>query len=141
MWDDFRLFATRDRETSVARVRCTKINTEKYSLSPVVKGTFWGVSAKEWREPFRINWSEIPPGLRYGIGRVSNYHFLENGCVGRSFGALLTAKRSRYCRDMEFRSLQTRSQSSSTQELAEVEMYPECLYVKEYQSESPECVK
>ncbi len=141
MWNNYSLFTTNRSSSDVVRLRCTKINMEKYSLAEERQGIFWGNSAKEWREPLRISWSEIPPALRYGIGRVSEYQFFDSGCIGNPFGALLTAKRSRYCRDMGFRPLFYAAKTMNADIPLPVQMYPECLYVKDYLTESPQCVR
>ncbi len=94
-------------------VRCTKINTEKYSLGVKKKGNYWYrrgfVQMGGWGGAETIYWEDIPVALRYAHGRSGIDGWDGDGCAAEPIGAFLVAKTGARCDGFEYRELLTRS--------------------------------
>ena len=95
-------------ESKEIRLRCTKINTERYQLGEMTPGIYWGDGAAGWKGSKRIAWDNIPAGIRYAQGRVSKDKWDIDGCIGFPWGSVLTKKSSKHCSGFSFRQFQFR---------------------------------
>ena len=107
-------------------MRCTKINTARYQLGPMTPGKYWGNGFAGWQGSDRVDWSEIPAGLRYSVGREAANKWDADGCVGYPWGSLLAKKTSKYCGGMYFRQLQFKGQGGDPKEGTAVKMFADC---------------
>lgn len=97
------------------RIRCTRIDTERFALGPARRGwrVGWGREPTIGRMLFGLPDSEslttrgrIPEGLRYGIGRSGVTEWTQDHCIGYPFGALLVERvRGRECAGLIYRQL------------------------------------
>jgi hypothetical protein len=116
----------------VKKLRCTKINSERYQLGEVTASVYWGNGHAGWKGSKRIEWEEIPPGMRYSVGRISADKWNIDGCVGYPWGSLLTKKSSKYCRGWYFRQLQFAGKAGDPEKGTPVRMYPACFEVVDH---------
>lgn len=119
--------------------RCTKINSDRYVLGPVTKGSLWGIdssSAYPWKKRKHIRQNEIPPAIRYGIARGSLHHISHSGCIGDPIGSLLVGRKGRRCKDTLWREVLERSGDK----VVKIKLYPECRALDNIYSNEPICV-
>lgn len=125
-------------------LRCTRINSKKYSLGPTHPGTFWGISSSSafpWKEKKHIRRNQIPIAIRYGISRTSRTSFWPNGCVGDPIGSLLVGKGRSRCSGTFWRQLLYRSTRGESAERTPVKMFPECQKITGVFSEEATCLR
>lgn len=86
---------------------CSPLNTEKYQLSKEnFNGIYWGFGASERQNPQRLDFRQLPFGLRVGIRRVGEANFDIDGCVSSQPGTALTRLDDfNHCSDAGFRQL------------------------------------
>lgn len=118
-------------------MRCTKVNTEKYTLGKPVPAVYW---VREWSSAMagygfsaRAGLEDVPPAIRYSLGREDSYKNDNDGCVGYPYGSLLVSKRKKSCDGFLFRRLLYKDGSP-------VPMFPKCTDVKDRDSENPQPV-
>lgn len=124
-------------------VRCTRINTDRYKLGPKYQGAYWkldGIYPSGGRSGApQILHSDIPAGLRYGVGfKGLNSDGTElwdsDGCVAVPFGALPVEKRHPGCGGLYYRPLLYRNGKA-------VRMFPDCVAVEAAASKEPRCIQ
>ena len=132
----------------VQELRCTKLDTERFVLTEPTGGRNIG-----WRRSFRTYFdsyvlrTSIPVSLRFGLGRFSQYSWNEDSCIGLPWGAVLVAKKSKYCDGMMFRSIKPREHSAawtSTEELQTAARqldYQSCLRIEPMYGAQARCVQ
>lgn len=87
--------------------RCTDL-APGYSLAEAQPGRAYGVLLHSLLDIMRgdsgsaLTRGQLSPSLRYGIGRVSRFDWLPEGCVGPSDRALLVAKGTGECESLLF---------------------------------------
>lgn len=124
--------------------RCTRINTERYSLGAKHQAVYWkrpdSYPAAGAEGASQILLSDIPWAVRYGI---SPWAWLnaekgleawdQDGCMGVPFGAVAVEKRGPGCGGLYFRHLYFRETGKA------VRMYPECEGIEGMVEEKPRC--
>lgn len=128
----------------IKRLRCTKINTEKYILGPPQAGIHWGINvsaAFPWREKRFIRWDQLPLAIRYGISRITKTHFNGGGCVGAIVGSLLTAKKHTSCKGFFWRELRYRESVPASDSGRAVKMFPQCEKIDDVFSPNALCIR
>ena len=118
---------------------CTEINTQRYELSTVTPGVLWGNSSTFWKHRRRVQFGELPPGLKYGVSRRNKYTFVFAGCIGYPFGSLVVGKRNKRCQGILFRQLMYRGMFGDSPAGTPVKMYPDCNVVTSLFSTEPVC--
>ena len=105
------------------KVRCTRVNTARYSLGPLREGRYWGngLSSRGQREQLQL--TDIPAAIRSGIGRVDDTSWAIDGCVGTPVGALLVKKGAKHCQESGYREL--------LEDGKPVKMFPECREIED----------
>lgn len=119
-------------------LRCTKINLERYALTPSESGIHWGLAshaAYPWKEKKTILRGQIPVALRYGIERLSNVERQLNGCISANFSGLLVAKQTGGCRAFSFSGL-IRKDSNQVVPLA-----PQCDAISDVADPEASCIR
>ena len=111
---------------TVQYMRCTKINSARYQLGAPQPSLYWGNGFAGWQGSQRIEREDIPAGIRYAMGRMSQDKWNAEGCVGYPYGSLLTEKTAKVCGGFYFRQLQFAGQSGDPQRGTPVQMFPEC---------------
>lgn len=117
-------------------LRCTKLADEYITLTPI-PGTLVG-RRTHFSTAFdeRIARMNIPPALRYGLGREGRAQWSRSFCVGLPWGSVLVGKSSKYCDGFLFSQIARRS----TQ--APLQTYQSCLAVVDYEGETtPRCIR
>lgn len=128
----------------IRSLRCTAINTSRYSLGAVHHGVHWGVSTASsfpWRERKRIRQDELPPAIRYGISRITRVEFSENGCVGDPVGSLFVGKTDTTCGGTLWRQLFHKREKGDPLNGTPVEMFPKCIRIENVLSTHLTCIK
>lgn len=123
------------QETSL---RCTKINTARYTLNDPQPAVHWGISshaAYPWKEAESILRGHIPVALRYGVERMSATERPLSGCIGRNFNGLLVGKDLGGCRGFRFAALKERLSAR------EIALAPSCDYLSDIFDPNAECVQ
>lgn len=132
-------------------LRCTKVDSLHYSLGEVEKGQqldlvddYLAIQRSYFLSRFfpeytaRINWSNLPAGIRYAIGRVSLTSWDWGACIGNPVGSLLTGKEGKYCNDLQFRVL--RQRFSQMEHDTPVVLFPACSAIDDIFSPQAACV-
>ena len=87
-------------------LRCSKINTEKYTYAPATTLLLTGVPAFSltgWMSSMRHGTrDQLPPSLRYGMGRTSRTLLEYDFCVGYPWGSALQEFGKRGCEGSRF---------------------------------------
>lgn len=125
---------------SVSHLRCTKINTDKYSLGKPHRGVRWGVessAAFPWHERKSIRRNQIPMAIRYGIGRYLKSVFTVSGCVGEPIGSLLVGKEFSNCKGLFWKQLLRKTEDKG---LRPVTMFPKCRDIDDVFSPDAKCL-
>lgn len=107
-------------------LRCTRINTDRYQLGEMTPGIYWGNGFAGWQGSRRIEWEDIPAGLRYAAGRQNADRWDIDGCVGYPWGSLLAKKESKYCAGMLFRQVQFKGAPGDPPAGTPVKMFADC---------------
>ena len=79
----------------------------------------------------RVGLEDIPPAIRYSLGREDSYKNDNDGCIGYPYGSLLVAKSKKSCDGFLFRRLFYLDGSP-------VPMFPKCIDVKDRDSPNPQ---
>lgn len=118
-------------------MRCTQINTEKYTLGPETMSYYWRDpkggrtygrgSAKQMLK------KHIPASIRYAVGRNEHNNWVDDGCVGYPFGSLLTRKSRKRCDGFFYRRLLYKDGTP-------VRMLPDCEAIDDPYSPEGRCV-
>ena len=104
-------------------IRCTTINTARYSLSSPYPGYLFGEGGSLSIVPEEIDRSRIPLAYRRAFGSILEGSLDIDGCLGQPWGALLTAIKGKDCKTLEFRAL---LEKDANGKLTPVQMYPDC---------------
>ncbi len=125
-------------DTCVAKLRCTRINSKRYSLGPAVRGSLFSVAPVDysWKEDRVLRFDEVSPAIRYGITRITQYSWDHGGCIGEPQGSLLVGKENKRCKGIFFRRLMFAGSEKS----APVPMFPLCNKLSDRYSSNPECL-
>lgn len=110
----------------VFEMRCTKINQDRYQLGQSTPSKYWGDGAAGWQGSGRIQWENIPAGIRFAHGRQSMEKWDVDGCASFPWGSLLTKKESKYCAGMHFSQLQFKGLPGDPNQGTPVKMFPDC---------------
>jgi hypothetical protein len=144
--DELQLYADRKSPKYWAHarrqyLRCTQINSARYVLGTRLHGTHVGFESG-FRTTFdaKAARSSIPLALRFGIGRLDRGRWSPGSCLGIPWGSLLTGKKSKYCSDFEFRQLQYSGAAGDPAQGTPVQVYPNCLAIRNPLSRKPICV-
>lgn len=113
-------------DDSIQLMRCTKINSARYQLGAPHGAKYWGNGFAGWQGSDRIEREEIPPGIRYAMGRQTQEQWGAEGCVGFPWGSLLTKKTQKYCGGFFFRELQFKGAAGDPSTGTPVKMFPDC---------------
>lgn len=109
-----------------SKLRCTKVNSERYTLSAARPGRYWGFGLGMRSERDEISKAEIPLAIRYGIGRENYTQWDSHGCIGDPAGALLSEANGKRCVDHQFREVLYRGIGGDPVAGTPVEMFPHC---------------
>ncbi len=116
-------------------MRCTKVNSAKYRLGKAVPAVYW---VREWSSAMagygfaaRVGLEDVPPAIRYSLGREDSYKNDNDGCVGYPYGSVLVAKHKKSCDGFLFRRLLFLDGSP-------VPMFPKCTDVRDRDSDNPQ---
>lgn len=131
----------RNDKTQPNPLVCTRIDARRFRLGPAVPAVYYGFSSMYWKEKRRIMKSEIPPGLRYGVGRRSRTRWRPNGCIGYPFGSLLVEKSGKRCANFKFRQLQFAGKAGDPPSGAPVPMIADCELVTDLLKKNPKCIR
>ena len=99
-------------------LRCTQINTDRFVLSDFTEVLRFEYGIPGGIQPFgheSLRWTSrgrLPKHLRYGIGRLSRTSWLQSGCLGYPWGAVMTRQGYHGCERFGFRKLLERTPSS-----------------------------
>ena len=110
--------------------RCTKINTERYQLSAARPGRYWGNGFSGRFQKERLQASDIPVGIRYGVTRTNYSDWSTDGCIGSPMGALLTKRVGKKCDDSDYRELLYRGIPGDPPAGTPVLMFPKCRKIE-----------
>ena len=108
-------------------MRCTKINSKRYTLSTKTTGAHWGQGSSHWKERVQIQKGDIPLAIRQAMGRTSKFRWLNRGCIGQPPGSLFTAKKGKRCYMSEFRQLLFQGLPGDPEKGSPVPLFPRCL--------------
>jgi hypothetical protein len=135
----------------IYRLRCTRIDVSRYALGPVRAGQEIDIVREYFAEQRnrllqrffgppsrRLNWSNIPPGIRYAIGRLSISRWNWNACIGNPVGSLFIGKQGKSCGGLRFRELLTRSDTANPG--PPVPLFPSCAALDDLFSPQPHCI-
>lgn len=133
-------------------LRCHHLRTDRYQLGPVEHGAEFDLtigavfylrnfSQLEWSAPPPLHWGELPPGIRYALGRVSQSEWSWNGCAPYPVGALLTSRKRIRCSALEFRPLIPVSARHDAADAEAVRIYPDCRAIDNPLSPNAKCIK
>ena len=131
---------TRDCPDCRYHLRCTRINAARYTLAAAGRGINWGISSSYWKHSKVIARGELPPAVRFGLGRTGLYRFRSSGCIAEKPGALLVGRYSKHCSDHYFRELQFRGAAGDPQLGTAVRMFPECLVPPDPFTQNARCL-
>lgn len=122
--------------TDELRLRCSKINTESFTLGPVSSGLYtqWFLHLRMWFAD-STTYARIPYALRIGAGRIAKFGWDRSLCVGIPWGALFTGRTHKYCHNHEFRQLFRKQDGGSVPAID----YERCLAVDDQYAEEPRC--
>lgn len=128
-------------ETCVKKLRCTKLNTARYQLGPPIAGAYWGSGLSMFPQFSRLNKAAVPPALRFGLGRLGESYWDEDGCVPDRYGALLTSKSDGSCSSYIFRELQySGTQPGDPPAGTPVKVLPDCVSISSPFDRYPRCI-
>lgn len=83
---------------------CARINEARYTLGPLIPGTYWGLGRNYRLMKDRVDKEDIPVALRHALGRLDERTWDGDGCVGMPYGSVLTAK-AKSCADQRYRQI------------------------------------
>ena len=122
-------------------MRCTKINTERYRLGEKTEGVYWGFGQAYWKQRTQLMWGDVPAAIRYAVGRISKFHWEQQGCLGFPFGSLLVGKHSKRCHGLSFRQLQYQGLPGDPPRGTPVTMFPDCRGISDPFDPEARCIK
>ncbi len=114
-----------------SHIRCTKIDSRRYTLGPSRDGVYWGAGLSSRNQGETVAVSEIPEAIRYGIIRSGRSHVWVDGCLGKPFGSLLTTRGSNKCYEAKFRQLRYTGAPGDPPPGTPVTMYPSCRLLED----------
>ena len=123
-------------------IRCTKIDTTRFSLSPPVETLTLGFHRDFNRNIFEHTFTtegRVPLALRFGFRRNGRLALDGGGCIGFPWGSLLTAKMHKFC-GFEFRTLQYLGVGNDPPAGTPVKMYPDCISIDDPLSPDATCM-
>lgn len=126
-----------EKDIVTTEIRCTKINTARYSLSSAYPGHSYGEGGSLSMAPEEIDRSRIPLAYRGAFGKSSEGVFDNDGCVGQPWGSVLTAVKGKDCKKLEFRTLLERDPQGI---LTPIPMYPQCQELSDPYDPSRGCL-
>ncbi len=109
-----------------ADLLCTAVNATRYELGPPLPGRYWGegFSGRQQRE--RLQLTDLPLAVRYGVARSGYSTWDIDGCVGTPAGAVLVGAVGRYCDQTMFSELRFRGLAGDPPAGTPVTMFPRC---------------
>ena len=122
-------------------LRCTFIDSSKYTLRKPTSAQTWGLSTREalpWRYDNALKFIELPSAIRYGIARNGRRTFEVSGCIGKPIGALFVGKTQKLCKNTFFSVLERKNVGEGDKVIS---MYPECIDVSSPYETNPVCIK
>lgn len=125
----------RDNLYKVAALRCTSIDSSKFSLAPARPAAYWGIgrNMNTLLELEKLKRADIPLSIRYSVGRFAPFLWDDDGCVGSPIGSLLSGFQGRRCRDFMFRELLDHKGKP-------VIMYPDCASITDVFDPQARCI-
>ncbi len=121
--------------------RCTELD-HRFRLAPAAKGVTLGIEpgtllgASIGKPDFVVSRSQLPPALRYGIGRINVLEWTTWRCIGSPAGSLLVGSDGPDCSGMLFAEVLLRDSAASTA----VATYPACRTIDSPFSTEPRCL-
>lgn len=104
-------------------LKCAQINSEKYSLSELADGAYWGTGTSQAYGESFVSERNIPLAFFLGLRRQLRTSLDIDGCVAQTPGALLTRRRTdKPCTSAGFRQLLEKQPSGTVP----VQMFPRC---------------
>ena len=127
----------------VTKIRCTKINTNRYKLGAPAAGSYWGIGSgiHSYSEKHAIKISDVPAAIRSSVGRRGFSGWDTDGCIGYPPGALISSRSAGPCSDTEFRELQFRGIGEDPPAGTPVKMFPECTRISDIFDPNASCIK
>lgn len=124
------------------KIRCTRINTNRYKLAAPVPGSYWGIGSgiHSYAEKHAIKISDVPAAIRSSIGRRGFSGWDTDGCIGYPPGSLVSSRSKGPCSDVEFRELQFRGIGDDPPEGTPVKMFPECTRISDIFDPNASCI-
>ncbi len=124
------------------KLRCTRINQQRYALSAVKPGTTISLT-HHLRESFeqRVARSRMPVSMRYGLGRTSQTTWVDRACVGSPPGALFVGRDDKRCSKVYFRILEFRGVAADPSPGTRVQMVPNCLAISDPLDPKADCLR
>lgn len=104
------------------KLRCTRINSLRYSLGPLREGRYWGNGLSSRGQSEQLQLTDIPAAIRSAIGRADDVSWALDGCVGTPIGALLVKKGGKHCQESGYREL--------LEDRKPVTMFPDCREIE-----------
>lgn len=118
-------------------MRCTQINTKKYKLGVEHRSYYvrfaGGGRLHGQGSAAGIFWKQLPTAIRYAVGRISNFEWQRQSCLGYPLGALFTRKSGKRCDSFFYRQLQYLDSTP-------VKIFPDCAAVSDGYSSNPKCL-
>lgn len=134
-------FCNRRHSELPKRLHCTKVNTDRYQLAtpePAYRRALSG-HIGSLQDTF-TTWAAIPLGLRYGLGRMSQYDWRDPTCVAYPWGGILVGKLGKGCRYLRYSQLQFRGLKGDPPQGTPVKMFPDCIKIENPESKTPRCI-
>ncbi len=127
-------------DDSIQLMRCTKINSARYQLGAPHSSKYWGNGFAGWQGSERIEIEDVPPAIRYAMGRESKDRWGNEGCVGFPWGSLLTSKTGKNCGGFFFRELEFKGAAGDPAAGTPVKMFPDCRDVADVKDPKAGCI-
>ena len=121
--------------------RCTQLNTNRYILGEETPLKYWGWPRhlSDLRQD-RISKRDIPPALRFAIGRMGRFNWRPDGCIAWPPGSIVTRKSGRRCHLRFARQLQYRGIKGDPKAGTPVKVIPECSTISNRFDKDAYCV-
>ena len=131
-----------DWEALDHELRCTKINQQRYQLSPFrpayVIGFHQGLDPRGTNGQQFTTRTRIPLGLRYGVARTSRFGLDTGRYIGFPWGSVLAAKRSKF--DFLFRTIEFRGNPGDPPQGTPLQVVPPCETIDDPLRPNARCI-
>ncbi len=121
------------------KLRCRRLNREKYTLSRGVAGVQYGDRSSVSFSGEEMSRNDLPVALRWGVGRVDLSSLDSDGCVGNPPASVLVGRKGRRCHEMEFAEILRRTSAGRSGSPARLKMYPDCRSLVDIYDPSQGC--